>query len=58
MNEATKLNKEAKDLRTKATGAAGDLSSELDAARRLEAEAEQVSCPHRDELSGARVTNC
>lgn len=58
VNEATKLNKDAKDLRTKATDAAGNLSFELDAARRLEADAEQVNRPHRDDLSRIRVTNC
>lgn len=46
LNQASKLNRDAEDLKTKADGAAEDLKSELEAARMLEADAEQV----RDEM--------
>lgn len=58
MNEATKLNKEAKDLKTKAVDVAGRLELDLGDAKRLEVDADQVNCPHRDNLSGIRLTNC
>ncbi len=44
VNQAAKLNKDSIGLRTNAAGAAANLNSELDAARRLEADAEQVNC--------------
>lgn len=47
-NQATKLNKDVTDLKTKAVGTAGDLASELDTARTLEADAAQVNRPHRE----------
>lgn len=47
LNQASKLNRDSKDLKTKAVSAAEDLKSELEAARMLEADAEQV----RDEMS-------
>lgn len=55
LNESIKLKADSEDLRTKAVAAAGDLNYELDAVRRLEAEAEQVNCP-RSESEG--VTKC
>ena len=42
VNEATKLNKEAKDLKTKAVDVAWNFEFELDDARGLEVDAEQV----------------
>lgn len=42
MNEATKLNKDAMGLKRDADSTARDLASELDNARRLEADAEEV----------------
>lgn len=42
LDEASKLNRDSEDLKTKAVGAAEDLKSELEAAGMLEADAEQV----------------
>lgn len=42
-NQATKLNKDVTDLKTKAVGTARDLASELDTARTLEADAAQAA---------------
>lgn len=39
----TKLKKDSEDLKIRVDGTAGDLKTELDAARRLEAESEQVN---------------
>lgn len=55
LNESIKLKADSEDLRTKAVAETGDLNYELDAVRKLEAEAEQVSCP-RSESEG--VTKC
>ncbi|XP_044075483.1 laminin subunit gamma-2 [Siniperca chuatsi] len=54
VNEATKLNKDAEDLRTKAVGTAGDLVFELDAARRLETDAEQAAAGAAAAFNNAR----
>ncbi|XP_070775382.1 laminin subunit gamma-2 [Enoplosus armatus] len=56
MNEATKLNKDAKDLRMKADGTTADLVFELDAARRLEADAEQAADGAAAAFNNARRT--
>ncbi|XP_076600718.1 laminin subunit gamma-2 [Chaetodon auriga] len=56
VNEATSLNQDAKDLRTKAVGAAGDLNFELDAARKLEADAEQAAVGSAAALNNAKQT--
>lgn len=51
LNQASKLNRDSKDLKTKAVSAAEDLKSELEAARMLEADAEQAA------LGGAAAHN-
>ncbi|KAM9349467.1 laminin subunit gamma-2 [Symphorus nematophorus] len=56
LNDATKLNTDAKDLRTRATGVAADLNSELEAARRLEADAEQAAVGVAAAFGNARQT--
>uniref|UniRef100_UPI0037E831B8 laminin subunit gamma-2 isoform X2 n=1 Tax=Semicossyphus pulcher TaxID=241346 RepID=UPI0037E831B8 len=56
LNEATKLNKDAKDLKTKAGRAAGDLAFELDAAHRLEADAEQAAAGATGAFNNAKQT--
>ncbi|XP_070701477.1 laminin subunit gamma-2 [Pempheris klunzingeri] len=56
MTEASKLNQDAKDLKTKAIGAAGELQSELDDAMRLEVEAEQAAAGAAAALANARQT--
>ncbi|XP_070830602.1 laminin subunit gamma-2 [Chaetodon trifascialis] len=56
VNEATNLNQDAKDLRTKAVDAAGDLNFELEAARRLEADAEQAAVGAAAALNNAKQT--
>ncbi|XP_036940529.1 laminin subunit gamma-2 [Acanthopagrus latus] len=43
LDEASKLNRDSEDLKTKAVGAAEDLKSELEAAGMLEADAEQAA---------------
>lgn len=48
LDESTKLKEESEELKTKAGVVAEALTDELDAAGRLEAEAEQVKCPHSD----------
>lgn len=52
LDESTKLKEESEELKTKAGAVAEALTDELDAVGRLEAEAEQVKCPHSD--SGGR----
>ncbi|GAA6228356.1 laminin subunit gamma-2 [Lates japonicus] len=56
VNEATKLNKEAQDLRTKADDLTGDLEFELDSARRLEVDAEQAAAGAAAAFNNARHT--
>ncbi|KAI3375169.1 hypothetical protein L3Q82_021076, partial [Scortum barcoo] len=56
LEEATKLNKDVQGLMTKATGAAGDLSFELDAAQTLEADAEQAAVGAAAAFNNARRT--
>lgn len=48
LDESTKLKEESEDLKTRAGVVAEALTDELDAVGRLEAEAEQVKCPHID----------
>lgn len=45
LDQSTKMKEDTKDLRTSAAAAAADLSSELDAVRRLDQGAQQVSRP-------------
>ncbi|XP_042353548.1 laminin subunit gamma-2, partial [Plectropomus leopardus] len=54
--EATKLNKDALDLKTKALGVAGDLSSRLDSAQRLEMDAQQAADGAVAAFNNARQT--
>nr|XP_046265365.1 laminin subunit gamma-2 [Scatophagus argus] len=56
LNEATKLNGDTKDLQTNAAAAAGDLNFKLEAARRLEADAEQASAGATAAFNNARLT--
>ncbi|XP_035489050.2 laminin subunit gamma-2 [Scophthalmus maximus] len=56
LSETTKLNKEAKDLRTKAVDLAGDVEFDLDDVRKLEAEAEQAADGAAAAFGNARQT--
>lgn len=56
VNEATKLNKDTKDLKTQVDGAARGLNSELDAAGGLEADAEQAAAGAAAAYDKARQT--
>ncbi|XP_049930403.1 laminin subunit gamma-2 [Epinephelus moara] len=56
LNEATKLNKDVQDLKTKAVEAAGDVSSELDAGRRLETDAQEAAAGAAAAFRNARET--
>ncbi|XP_054452611.1 laminin subunit gamma-2 [Anoplopoma fimbria] len=56
VNEATKQNKDSKDLKTKASGLAGDLVSELDAGRILEDNAAEASVGATGAFNNAVLT--
>ncbi|KAF1383164.1 hypothetical protein PFLUV_G00128460 [Perca fluviatilis] len=56
LKDATKLNKDAKDLKTAATDTAADLASELDAGRTLEADAEQAALGATGAFNNAKQT--
>ncbi|XP_008273912.1 laminin subunit gamma-2 [Stegastes partitus] len=55
-NKATKLNGEAKDLKQKVDGVAGDLALKLDNAKRLEGSAEKVAFDAAAAFNNARQT--
>lgn len=48
VNEATKLNEQTQDLKMKTSDTDSNLTSELDKASEMEADAEQVNCPPRE----------
>ncbi|TKS79276.1 Laminin subunit gamma-1 [Collichthys lucidus] len=53
---SNKLNQDVKNLKTKAVGVAGELNFELDAARRLEADADQAAVDAAEALNNAKQT--
>lgn len=57
---SNELNQDVKNLKTKAVGVAGELNFELDAARRLEADADQVNCLHdkMQSSTSVKITTC
>ncbi|KAK9538314.1 hypothetical protein VZT92_003497 [Zoarces viviparus] len=56
LDEATKLNKDAQDLKTQASDAAGELDLELNAGRKLEADAEEAADEATAAFNNARRT--
>ncbi|KAE8290464.1 Laminin subunit gamma-1 Precursor [Larimichthys crocea] len=53
---SNELNQDVKNLKTKAVGVAGELNFELDAARRLEADADQAAVDAAEALNNAKQT--
>lgn len=56
MDEAKKLNKEAKDLKSRAEEATDDLNDELNVVETLSADAQEVTIGNKDKRSVIRWT--